>query len=58
MNITMNFQVLGILMVFGSIFIASRLAKLNSPIIDAIAWILGIVLFVVVIVAKVAPMFH
>jgi hypothetical protein len=58
MLIQMNFAVMGLIMIFAAIFVAGKMAKLNSPVIDAFAWILGIVLFVVVLLSKIAPLFH
>lgn len=58
MLIQMNFQVMGLIMIFVAIFVAGKLAKMNSPVVDAIAWIVGILLFVVVLLSKIAPLFH
>lgn len=57
MSIEMTFPML-VLIVFGTIFVAEWLAKLDSPVINAIAWILGIALFALVIAATVGRMFH
>ncbi len=58
MLIQMNFAVMGLIMIFAAIFVAGKLAKMNSPVVDAIAWIVGILLFVVVLLSKIAPLFH
>lgn len=43
---------IGIILVFVGIFVAGWLAKLNSPVIDVFAWILGIALFAFIILSK------
>lgn len=48
----LTLPMIGVIGVFVAIFIASQLAKLNSPIVNACAWILGIVLFVVILLSK------
>jgi hypothetical protein len=39
-------------MVFTGIFVAGKLAQLDSPVIDVFAWILGIALFAFIILSK------
>jgi hypothetical protein len=39
--------------IFVMVFVTEWLAKLNSPIVDGIAWILGILLFVFILLSKI-----
>jgi hypothetical protein len=48
---TMTFPILGLIIIFAGIFAAGKLAEMNSPVIDGLAWILGILLFVFIILA-------
>lgn len=48
----LTLPMIGVIMIFVGIFVASWLAKLNSPVIDVLAWILGIALFAFIILSK------
>jgi hypothetical protein len=49
---TLTLPMIGLLMIFGAIFVASKLAKLNSPIIDTIVYILAAIVIVCVLLTK------
>jgi hypothetical protein len=49
---TLTFPMISVLMMFGLIFAACWLAKLNSPVIDACAYILAAIIFVIVLLSK------
>jgi hypothetical protein len=48
----LTLPMIGVIGIFVAIFVASQLAKLNSPVVDACAWILGILLFVFILLSK------
>jgi hypothetical protein len=48
----LTLPMLGLIGIFVAIFVAGKLAKLNSPVIDILAWILGILLFVFILLSK------
>jgi hypothetical protein len=48
----LTLPMIGVIGVFVGIFVAGWLAKLNSPVVDAIVWIVGILLFAWIILSK------
>ena len=58
MSITLTWPVLGLIMIFIGIFGASWLVKLNSTVVDAFMWILGALLFIVVLISVLSRLFH
>lgn len=48
----LTLPMIGVLGVFAAIFIASRLAKLNSPIVDGIVYVLAAIVFLLVLLSK------
>jgi cytochrome c oxidase assembly factor CtaG len=48
----LTLPMIGVLMVFIGIFVAGKLAQIDSPVIDVLAWILGIALFAFIILSK------
>ena len=48
----LTLPMIGVIGVFAVIFIASRLAKLNSPIVDTIVYILAAIVFICVLLTK------
>jgi len=48
----LTLPMIGLIMIFGAIFVAGKLAKLNSPIIDAIVYILAAIVIVCVLLTK------
>jgi hypothetical protein len=58
MHLTLPLPMIGLLIVFIGIFAAEKLAKMNSIVIDILAWILGIVLFTWILLAYLAPIMH
>lgn len=48
----LTLPMIGIIGVFVAIFVASWLAKLNSPIIDTIVYVLAAIVFILVLLAK------
>lgn len=49
---TLTLPMIGLIMVFGAIFAASQLAKLNSPVIDAIVYVLAAIVIICVLLTK------
>ena len=49
---TLTLPMVGVLMVFAGIFIAGKLAKLNSPIIDTIVYVLAAIVIICVLLSK------
>ncbi len=48
----LTLPMIGVLLVFTGIFVAGKLAQIDSPVIDVLAWILGIALFAFIILSK------
>lgn len=48
----LTLPMIGIIGVFVAIFVASRLAKLNSPIIDTIVYVLAAIVIICVLLSK------
>jgi hypothetical protein len=49
---TLTFPILGLIIIFAGIFAAGKLAAMDSPVIDGLAWVLGILLFVFILLSK------
>jgi hypothetical protein len=49
---TLTLPMIGLIMIFGAIFVAGKLAKLNSPVIDTIVYILAAIVIVCVLLTK------
>ncbi len=49
---TLTLPMIGLIMIFGAIFVAGKLAKLNSPIIDTIVYILAGIVIICVLLTK------
>ncbi len=49
---TLTLPMLGLIMIFGAIFVAGKLAKLNSPVIDTIVYVLAAIVIVCVLLTK------
>jgi hypothetical protein len=47
----LTLPMIGILMVFTGIFVAEKLASMNSVVVDVFVWILGIALFAWIILS-------
>lgn len=48
----LTLPMIGVIMVFTGIFVAGKLAQIEGPVIDVLAWILGIALFAFIIISK------
>ena len=49
---TLTLPMIGVIMIFGAIFVAGKLAKLNSPVIDTIVYVLAAIVFILVLLSK------
>ena len=49
---TLTLPMIGLIMIFGAIFVAGKLAKLNSPVIDTIVYILAGIVIICVLLTK------
>jgi hypothetical protein len=49
---TLTLPMIGLIMIFGTIFVAGKLAKLNSPVIDTIVYVLAAIVIVCVLLTK------
>ena len=48
----LTLPMIGLIMIFGAIFVAGKLAKLNSPIIDSIVYVLAAIVVILVLLSK------
>ena len=49
---TLTLPMIGVIMIFAAIFVAGKLAKLNSPVVDAIVYVLAAIVVILVLLTK------